>query len=353
MEAIAAPGEMVTAVIRELGRETATISALSNSDFYKTGLERVLASSARLLRLPWWAVHLGLYLLVSIAFVCLIDVTRLYPKSGYVSFPAEQAGEFIFTTFMLWHLRESRATAILAAARITGGRNRLIWLRKYLAPESWGWVVRLGNRPWNLRVWVADAALLAAYWGGQLIHYSATVMRFPYSHEYWVAIYPYPQLLCVYPTVAKATMGVAALAHFWWLYGLMAIARGKYPSSLSTKEKHALYLECGRAATQFSLGVSVATVVWVLARALARGFTFWAYLYSLCLFLLFAGQVVIITGARFPWGTKQFLRQLIVPDFAIQAQVVGIRRFAALSAVWTLILGLAPLAMIAGALGKS
>ena len=347
MESSAATGEVVKSITAELSEEAAIIFALSNSSFHKNFLERFLGATGRLLRLPWWAVHLAFYLGVSLAFVYLLNVNRLYPKAGYVSFGAEQVGEFIFTTFMLWHLRRSRSAAVLAAARITDGKNRLIWLRKYLAPASWGWVARLGNREWNIRVWFVSAVLLTAYWGSQLIYYRGGWLRVPHSQYYWAIYYPYPQLLYIYPTIAKAAMMVAGAAHFWWLYGLMSLVRGRCPSGLTIRQRRSLYLECGRAATQFSLGVSAATVVWVSARALAYGFSFWAYLYSFCLLLVFAGEVVIITDAKFPWISAQFLRQLIAPDFAIEWQVA-----ATLSAVWGLILGLGPMAHIVGASSK-
>lgn len=340
MNSSEASGEMVKAITADLSEEAAVIFALSNSDFYQNFLERFLAASGRLLRLPWWAIHLGLYFGIGIAFVCFLNVHEMYPNGGYISFGAEQVGEFMFTAFMLWHLRKSRSAAVLTAARIANGRDRIIWLRKYLAPVSWGWVVRFGRRQWAIRVWFLNVALLTAYWGSQFLHYRVAVHRFPHSHDFWAVSYPYPQLLYIYPTMAKAAMAIAGVAHFWLLRGMVSVVRGRYPSNLSATEKESLYLECGQTATQFSLGVSAAIVIWVLARALAYGFTFWAYLYSFCLFVVFAGQVVIITDSRFPWISAPFLRQLIAPNFAMEWQVAGIGG---------LILGLGPMAQIIGA----
>lgn len=339
----------------ESAEERIVFPALSNPVFLRNFLERFLVAAGRLLGLPWWAVHLGLYLAVGIASAWFINVHELYPNGGYVSFGAERVAEFIFTAFMLWHVRKCRRAALLAAARLTSGKDQLIWLREYLAPVSWGWVARLGERQWNIRVWSLNAALLTAYWGSQFIYYRSGWLKVPHSRYYWAIYYPYPQLLYIYPTIAKAAMAIAGAAQFWWLRGQMLVVRGRYPSNFTAEQKNILYQECGRAATQFSLGVTVAIVIWVLARALAYGFTFWAYLYSLCLLVVFAGQIAIVTDARFPWLSGRFLRQLIAPDFAVDWQFEGFRRFATLSPVWGLlglIVALGPLAQVVGALKR-
>ncbi len=347
----------------ELREQTGIVLALTNSNFYRHFLERFLDGVGRVLRVTWWVIHLALYLAVGVVFVLLIDVPRLYPNQGYFSFWGEQIGEFMFTTFMLFHIRKSRTVAFLAAARISDGKARLIWLRRYLAPTYWGWVVRWEPRrrsklQWIVRVWFATAFILLVYYLGQFVYYRNLLPWFPHSRSYWDAYYyPYPQLLYLYPTIAKAAMMVAGVAHFWWLYGLSEIVRGRYPSSLTSRQKRSLYFECGQTAIRLSVVVSAATVVWVSAHALAYGFTFWFYLYSLWLLVLFMAQVAIIKDLK-PYrriagrSFREIFQELIAPDFAISWQFTGIRRFATLSAVWGLILCLGPLAQLAASLGN-
>lgn len=333
----------------ELGTQAAIALALSNSGFYRNFLERFLVSTGKLLRLPWWAVHLVLYLASVFALVSLLSVPRLYPHAGYISFGAEQVGEFLFTTFMLWHLRKSRSIAILAAARLPNGKDRLIWLRKFLAPSSWGWSVRFGNRRPSVSVWLATSVVLIAYWGGQFLFYRGRGLRVPHVNTYWDTCYPYPQLLYLYPTLAKAAMFTAAVAHFWWLSGLMSIVRGQCPSALNVRQRRLLYLECSRAGTEFIVMVSLIAVLWVFARALAYGFGFWAYLYSLSLLLLFAAQVAIFTGTNLSeWLSGYFFRELITSGFVTDWPVTTVGRLAGLSLVWGPILGLGPLAQLIG-----
>lgn len=345
--------EMATAIPAELNEQANIVFALSNAGFYRHFLERFLAEAGRVLHVPWWVVHLALYLATTIAFVVLLPVPRLYPSAGYVSYAAEQVGEFMFTVLMLYHLRSARTIAVLAAARISNGRARLLWMRRYLAPTSWGWVLRWRNRQWTMRVWSATAILLMVYFCGQFLFYRAQLPWLRHFRNSWDLYYPYPQLLYLYITFAKAAMMVAGAAHFWWLYGLIAIIRGRYPSSLNVGQKESLYFECGQAATRLTVVVSAATVVWVLAHALAYGFTFWAYLYSFCLLVLFTAQVIIVKGVKpYPRISARFLREMIAPDFAISWPVSGVGRFATLTAIWGPILSLGPLAQFVGALGK-
>lgn len=346
--------DMVNAVPSELNKEAAVVFALAKSGSYRHFLERFLDGAGRLLRLPWWAVHLALYLATIVAFIWLIDVSKLYPRGGYVSFGAEQVAEFMFTTFMLYHLRESRSVAFLAAARISDGKARLVWLRTFLAPASWGWVLRRARPRLILRPWLGTALVLMAYYGGQYVYYRVQPAWLGHLRGYWDSCYPYPQLIYFYPTLAKASLIVAGAAHFWWLYGLTGIVRGRYPSSLSNKHKRALYFQSGQAAIRLSLMVTVATVVWVIARALNYTPTFWVYLYSVWLIMLFATQVVIIKGLKpLAWINTKFFRELIAPDFAISWEFTGIRRFATLTALWGLMLCVGPLAELAATLTKS
>lgn len=337
----------------EWTREANVIFALANSDRYRNFLERFLVRAGRIFRLPWWVVHALLYLLTAVAFVWWIDLPRLYPHLPYIAFSLEQIGEFTFTTFMIYHLRESRTVAVLAAARIPRWTDRSTWLRRYLAPTSWGWTIHQRKSAWAVRGWVVIAFLLLVYYGGQFLSYRTHAPWIPHPHNSWASLYPYPQLLYLYPTIAKAAMMVAGAAQLWWLYGLIQVSRGKYPSGLTSKQREDLSVQCGRAATRLSLGVSVATAIWVAGRTLATGFTFWAYLYSVWLLLLFAFQAAIIGGvfpiARF---NGRFLRELIASNFRISWEATRARRVATLSAVWALALCVGPVAQLTAFLAK-
>lgn len=318
-------------------KEAEIVFALAKSPFYWDFLNRFLDTVARLLRVPWWTVHLFLYLATDVAFVLVLNVPKLYPKGGYVSFWGEQIAEFTFTTFMLYHLRESRLVAIVAAARIADGKARLIWLRTFLAPTSWGWAFRRRKLEVILRTWFVTGLVLAVYWSGLLIRYRVLGHWNSDFRSNTNSYFPYPQLIYFYPTLAKAAMMVGGAAHFWWVYGVMAIVRGKFPSTLDSRRKRALYLDCGQAAIRLSMVVTAATVTWILARALTQTPNFWVCLYSVWLIVLFATQVVLIKGLKpFPSINSQFFRDLIAPDFATALQ---------LSALWVPILciPLAPL----------
>jgi len=295
-----------TRIPAEVNGEAEVAFTLPNSEFHRHFLERFLEACGKILCLPWWSIHLILYLMTGAAILTLLSVRQLYPGAGYVSFGAEQLAEFTFTMFMLWYLREARSVAILVAARIANSEDRRIWLRAFFAPLAWGWVVRCRNRRFTVRVWLATAVVLAGYWGGQYLFYGAKV--FPHPSTYWDSSYPYPQILYVYPTLAKAEVMVAAVAHFWWLSGLMSIAKGRYSSTLSATQRRSLCSDCTRIAIWFTVAVSGAAGFWVLARGLAYGFSSWAYLYSSCLLLLLAEQTVIFIDLQ----PRKWFRKLFV-----------------------------------------
>lgn len=331
----------------EWTRDAGAIFALSNSGLYRHFLERFLSRTGRILRLPWWIVHLFLYLFTAAAFVWLINLHRLYPHRSYAAFGLEQVGEFTFTCFMLYQLRATRSVAVLAAVRISDWKQRTTWLRRYLAPTSWGWAIPWHRPRWAIRGWAAIAFLLVIYYGGQFLSYRTGIPVIPHPHNPWASLYPFPQLLYIYPTLAKASMMIAGAAQLWWLYGLIQIAHGKYPSGLTRKQRSDLSVECGRAATRLSLGVSVATAIWVAGRTLAYGFTFWAYLYSAWLLLLFGVQAAIIGGVvPFSPVKGRFLRQLLASTFEISWEPTRASRWATLSAVWALALCVGPVAQL-------
>jgi len=336
------------------GNEADVVFALAKSGSYRHFLERFLDASSRLLQVPWWAIHLALYLATSVVFIWLVNVPKLYPGGSYVSFGAEQIAEFMFTTFMLYHLREARGVAFLAAARIRDGVARQFWLRAHLGPASWGWLLRRARPRLIIRPWFATALMLMAYWGGQYIYHYIRPAWLAHPRSYWDTSYPYPEIIYFYPTLAKASLIIAGAAHFWWLYGLIGLVRGRFSSSLDDKHRRLLYFECGRSAIRLSLMVTGTTVLWVVARALNYTPTFWVYLYSLWLIALFAAQVVMIKGLKpLAWINPNFFRELIAPDFAISWEFAGIRRFATVAVLWVLMISVGPLAQLAAAVAKS
>lgn len=325
------------------------VLALSESPFYQNFLERFLVAIGRPLRLPWWAVQTVLYSATVVLFVRFLNVPRLYPHAGYVSFGLEQVGEFLFTTFMICHLRNTRNVAILAVSRVRKGTDRLIWLRSFLAPSSWGWVVRSRGTRWTIRAWLVTLALLLAYWGGQFIYYRGGAMGISHAKNYWDASYPLPQFVYLYPTIAKAAMFVAVAAYFWWLRGSILIARGKCPSTLTVQQRELLYLRCSELATRFMVMVSATALLWVCARALAYGFGFWAYLYSGGLLFLLAAQIGIFADVKpSHWVSVRFFRQVIASEFIVDWPVTHLGQLAGLVLIWGPILGLGPLARLVG-----
>lgn len=347
--------QSASSITPELNKQAEIIFVLANLGLYKHFLERFLEGLGRVLHLPWWAIHSVLYLVTWTAFVFLIDVPKIYPHTGYFSFGAEQVGEFMFTTFLLFHIRQCRSTGILAAARITDTETRLIWLRRYLAPIYWGWVARwkfwwCGKpRQMTLPTWVATVCVLIAYYSGQFLFYRGHLLWLFHAPRFWEAhFYPYPQLIYVYPTIAKAAMMVAGIGHFRWLSGLMKIVRGKCPCTLNPKLRQQLYFKCCDAAIRSSIFISIATAFWVVGDTLAKGFTFWSYLYSVCLVLIYAAQVIIIRNLRLlprhdEGEPQNFFRELI---FGVCWQFPKSRRFAIVGVVWGLMLWLAPLSQL-------
>jgi len=322
----------------ELHKEATVVFALSNSGLYKHFLERFLYGIGRLLRVPWWSVHFILYAATWTAFVLLIDVPKIYPNTSYFSFGGEQIGEFMFTTFMLFHICQSRSTAILVAARIGNTESRLVWLRRYLAPIYWGWILRWkfysGGRMRQiiLPTWLATICVLIVYFGGQLFYYHGYLLWVFHAPRYWeVYYYPYQQIIYLYPTIAKAAMMVAGLGHFRWLSGLMKIVRGEYQSTLNSKQRQQLYFECRHMAIRASIFVGAATAIWSVGDTFAKGFTFWSYLYSAWLLLIYAAQVAIIRNLRlYPRHKKGTFRGIFweLVMFGVSWQFTGIRRFA-------------------------
>jgi hypothetical protein len=328
-------GEAPPRMPRELTEQAVFIRNASNSGIYRHFLERFLLACGRVLRVPWWTVHTSLYLATTASFLYFMNVARLYPHGELTSFLGEQIGECIFTTFMLFHIRASRTVALSSASQITDAHVSMFWLQRYLAPACWGWMIRRGRSVWVVRNWEVIALLLVGYYVPQFLFYRSPWLSLAHTKTYWDIVYPYPQLLYIYPTVAKASMMVAALGHFWWLSGLSKIVRGTYPTRMSSIQSRSLYLDCGGSVVRFTAFLCAATLAWATARALSYGFTFWAYLYSAWLTVLVVTQIKMLARVRiFPSTAARSIATLFIPDCVVSWEFTGIRRFAPALAVW-------------------
>ncbi len=307
---------------RGLGEQAAVVLTLARSSFYRHFLETFLEGAGRLLRVPWWGVHGFLYLATGVAYVTLVDVPRYFPNAGYISYAGQLITDFVFTTWMLWHLRECRSRAFLVAARIGDAKGRLTWLRKHLGPTHWGWLLsqrsslrkeahsesgvrssefEVQSSTFRLRVWQLTALVLVIHYG-HLLCFAWP----PEPAKLW-AVY-YPHLIGIYTHLCKAALMVTLFTHFWWLNGLMRVARGGYASDLSREQRQDLVAECRRTAFRLSVVVGTAASLWMLSHGLALGVTYWSYLFSLGLAALFTVQVAIIKDLRRrPFGLVEVL----------------------------------------------
>ncbi|MCX6927922.1 MAG: hypothetical protein NT154_32640, partial [Verrucomicrobia bacterium] len=133
----------------DIRRDIEVILPLATSGFLDHFLESFLAKAGRLFRLPWWLVHAALYALVAIVAAVWVDQRKFFPRGGSLTLCGILAAEFVFTTWMLVHIRQSRTLALLAVARLNSGHDRLTWLRTFFGPMHWGWVIRGRSRPAN------------------------------------------------------------------------------------------------------------------------------------------------------------------------------------------------------------
>lgn len=203
-----------------LRREAAVLLPLATSGFLEHYLERFLETAGRWLRVPWWFIHAGLYLLTGLLAARCVNLAKLFPGGPGMALWGVFAAEFTFTTWMLTHLRQARTLALLTAARIESGADRLTWLRRFYGPMHWGWVMRARNdpshhrRPKRLGLLPLTVLLMAIFY---------VYLLWPSlesgSPGLWL-IFSFHLLGC-YPLAAKAAMLLAVLAHFWLLRGLV------------------------------------------------------------------------------------------------------------------------------------
>ncbi len=273
------------------------LQTLGASRFHHHFLERFLERLGRWLHLPWWAVHALLYALTLGLFAAFADVHAQFPRTGYVGLLGF-IPEYIFTTFMLWHLRECRRQAFLVFAQLPPGPERLNWLRRYWAPLHWGWVI-----PW--RRWMGGSVngrsredegtpfypvARPERLGVHLPAWGVTILLLGvfYASLFWPGLHPgpfgtrdlrFPHEWCVYTDLAKTAMIVVVLAHFWALQGFVRLAWSP-ANSLSRSRRLALLAFSRRSALRLGCVVGMATGLWFFAYGLDHGFTRWSWWWS-------------------------------------------------------------------------
>lgn len=115
-----------------------------------------------------------------------------------------------------------------------------------------------------------------------------------------------PHGIGVYVHLCKAAMMIAVLAHFWWLGEIMRVVHGAVPCSLGRRQRDLADSECRRTALRLAFGVRGAASLWMLAHGLALSVTYWSYLFSLGLAVLFTAQFVILQR----WRLVPFARRI-------------------------------------------
>ena len=300
----------LTGPAADLKQQLAVLQTLSASPFHQHFLERFLDGLGRWLGLPWWAVHALLYGLTLALFVGLGHVHTQFPYGGYLALSGPVV-EFVFTTYLLWHIRQNRTRAFLIVARIASGRERLTWLCRYWGPMHWGWVIPLASphrsappSPWSwmkrLLAGLFGPVLRLPVWGA-----TAILLGFFYATVLWTDWHPgpvgapglrFPHELNVYPDLAKAAMMLAVLANFWTLRGFMRSVSGYSPVALSPVQRLGVLHDCHRSTARLSCVVGLVTGLWLFAYGLDHGFTRWSVFLSILLAVMLLVNRFILRG---------------------------------------------------------
>jgi hypothetical protein len=290
--------ELPPGLIRDVG----VILPLATSGFLEHFLERFLETTGRWLRVPWWLVHAGLYLLTGLVAARCVNLAKLFPGGPGMALWGVFAAESTFTTWMLVHLRQARTLALLTATRIESGADRLTWLRRFYGPMHWGWVIRDRNDPRRYRRTMRLG----------LLPLTLLLMASFYVYLLWPAlesgspglwlIFSFHLLGC-YPLAAKAAMLLTVLAHFWLLRGLVKVARGTLPNTLTENARARLWAEIRRWALRLNLIVALATGAWMYIHAISVGPTIWPYALTVGLMALFLTQGIILGDLRLQSAT--------------------------------------------------
>jgi hypothetical protein len=286
-----------------LKRATDVVLPLATCGSLDHFLERFLGQASRWLRLPWWLVHAALYVGGVALSLMFADQSKFFPRGGNITLCGVLAAEFVFTTWMLLHLRQARTLALLAASRLESGEDRLTWMRTYFGSSHWGWVIgrkcgSAGNPgPICLRLPGLTLALVAGFylylvlWGTE-----------PGSHGAWQTCRAH--LFGVYALAAKAAMLLAVLAHFWLLRGLVRLLRGEWENSLNDAARLHIWADTCRLAVQLNVVTSAAAGIWMFVHGLALGVTGWSWLLSISLLAMFIIQDNILGGTRIRPGLR-------------------------------------------------
>ncbi len=276
-----------------LRREAAVLLPLAASGSLEHFLERFLATASRWLRVPWWLVHAGLYVLTGLLAARWVNLPKLFPDGPGMALWGVFAAEFTFTTCMLVHLRQSRTLALLTAARLAGGSNRLTWLRRFYGPMHWGWAIRAQDdpsrhsQPERLGLLPLTLLLMAGFYLYLLWPSFETGSPGP------GLIFSFHLLAC-YPLAAKAAMLLAVLAHFWLLRGSVQVARGTWANSLTKTASARLWAETRGWALRLNFILALATGAWMYIHAVSVGPTIWPYALAVGLAALFMTQGIIL-----------------------------------------------------------
>jgi hypothetical protein len=269
---------------------------LQMSGFYRHFIERFLAGLGGILHVPWWAIHILLYVMTWGAFLALVDARTFFPGWGEITWSTVMLAEFLFTTFMILKIREIRMTGFKLASRISSPEQRSVWLRKHIGPVFWGWGFRLnlpGMRKKNTVVWVRTWHVTIFL---MLVLYVsiALFVEEPRVSSGWEAYFP--NFLCVYTQIVKCAMLTAVLAYFSFLSGVVQIATGRYETSLDAARRQLLFADCRQLTLQVSVVVGLATGLWMLGDGLSLGINECSYALTLGLLVLFVFQAAIIEG---------------------------------------------------------
>jgi hypothetical protein len=285
--------------------------------FYRHFLERFLVAVGGFLHVPWWAVHVLLYLLTWVAFMLLVDAKKFFPGWSRMICSSIMLAEFIFTTFMLLKVRWMRSVGFKMAARIKSPGQRLVWLRRHLVPVFWGWRYGVGapgengiHRVIRIRTWQMTVLQLFILYA--ILVLSVKDLRLSSIWE------PYfPNLLIIYNQIAKCSMLTAVLSYFSFLSGLVQVASGRYVTSLDAEQRQMLCADCRRVTLQVSVIVGLATGLWMLSYGLSLGINYWSYSLSAGLLVLFVCQAAILEGIslrNFTMALSSIARSLLAPQ---------------------------------------
>lgn len=276
----------------QLRNQLRSVHALASSETFLTPLERLLGLIGGRTLLGIWLPHTLCYLATWAVIVRWVSIDYLFPRGRYETLTIQLLASYAFTTFMLWELRRIRSTAIRAVSAIEAPEIRLNEVRRCLGPMQWGWSLKLpfspgiGRKRGRISPLVLVFAILA-------IHY----VHIPWfdwtdkSQPLW-SIY-YPEVVGFYNNFCKAAMMVGVLSQFSTLAALARILRGDVRSALSPVDRSMIADECRTSALRIAIGVGAATGLWMAANRYDYGISYWSYLFSFLLAVIFVVETAL------------------------------------------------------------